>query len=387
MTAENFERALAHILVFEGGNDDDPQDPGGRTSRGIIQSEYNVYRRRKGLPTRDVWHADDAEIREIYRTSYWDKVRGDDLPAGVDVVLFDGAVNSGLGQQAKWTQRALGVEVTGRFDEATFAAIAADKDNDALIAGILSRRIAMLEGLRTWSRFGKGWSARVDSIRKIGQAWACGSVGPDPVDVLADGGHKKTSTSAPATEMADYEIRAVQAGLSSLGYPAGKADGAWGRLTIQAAIGFQHDHGLAETGQWSPECRTALDAALATRQTASVSDARAATTADDLRAAGSTTVAAADSTTQIGGAIGTVGTVVGIAKGADASGLADKIKDATDQVSVLKGSLDTLGDLGSWVAAHWWIAAIAAGVAVVWYGRKIIAARLGDHRSGANTAR
>jgi len=42
------------VRVFERGNDDDPQDPGGRTSRGIIQREYDKYSDRKGLPRRDV---------------------------------------------------------------------------------------------------------------------------------------------------------------------------------------------------------------------------------------------------------------------------------------------------------------------------------------------
>src|SRR5258705_8638798 len=69
---KNFDACLKPLLEHEGGNDDDPQDPGGRTSRGIIQSEYDRYRARKGKPKRDVWTADDAEVDEIYQTEYWD---------------------------------------------------------------------------------------------------------------------------------------------------------------------------------------------------------------------------------------------------------------------------------------------------------------------------
>jgi lysozyme family protein len=188
----NFERALARVLVYEGGNDDDPQDPGGRTSRGILQREYDVYRRRKGLPVRDVWTADQAEIIEIYRVSYWDAVRGDELPPGIDLVLFDSAVNSGVAQAAKWVQRALPIEpVDGHLGPRTFDAIQADADNDLLIDGILSRRLGMLQGLKTWSRFGRGWAARVANVKKIGQAWASGSVGPPPARVADLGGHRK----------------------------------------------------------------------------------------------------------------------------------------------------------------------------------------------------
>jgi len=44
----------------------------------------------------------DSEVRAIYRQNYWDAVRGDDLPAGLDLVAFDGAVNSGVSRGAKW---------------------------------------------------------------------------------------------------------------------------------------------------------------------------------------------------------------------------------------------------------------------------------------------
>ncbi len=49
-------------------------------------------------------------------------MRGDELPAGIDYVLFDGAVNSGPVQSVKWLQRALGVRVDGVMGEATVAA-------------------------------------------------------------------------------------------------------------------------------------------------------------------------------------------------------------------------------------------------------------------------
>ncbi|WP_292147890.1 hypothetical protein [Mesorhizobium sp.] len=43
-------------------------------------------------------------------------MKGDQLPAGVDYVVFDGAVNSGPKQSIVWMQRALGPLYKGRVD-------------------------------------------------------------------------------------------------------------------------------------------------------------------------------------------------------------------------------------------------------------------------------
>ena len=116
---ENFPACMAIVKKWEGGNDDDPRDPGGRTSRGVIQREYDRYRQAKGQPTRDVWTMADAERDEIFKAGYWDVVSADQLPAGIDLVTFDPAINSGPAQGVKWLQRALGVADDGRVGLAT----------------------------------------------------------------------------------------------------------------------------------------------------------------------------------------------------------------------------------------------------------------------------
>jgi lysozyme family protein len=63
----------------------------------------------------------DAELRAIYRNGYWDKVRGDELPAGLDMVAFDGSVNSGPARGARWVQQSLGVTVDGKVGPETIA--------------------------------------------------------------------------------------------------------------------------------------------------------------------------------------------------------------------------------------------------------------------------
>ncbi len=182
MAENNFVRCLPPILREEGGNDDDPHDHGGRTSRGIIQREYNAYRKRKGLPVRDVWSASADEIREIYHDQYW-MPWCEKLPLGVDLVYFDFAVNAGPGQAAKAMQRALGIVVDGRMGIATVQA-ATEADAGALVKRFSDRRRAFYRSLSQFSRYGRGWMSRTARIERLAAGMAAGAahVALAPID-------------------------------------------------------------------------------------------------------------------------------------------------------------------------------------------------------------
>lgn len=200
-----FERSMPKILIHEGGKVDDKNDPGGRTNQGVIQRTYDSYRRRKGLPLRDVYKMTDTERNEIYREQYWDLFKGDELPAGVSYVVFDGAVNSGVKQSVIWLQRALGVNADGIVGNQTIAALNVHPDHDKLIADILQRRMAFLKALKTWKFYKNGWTRRVNDVRATGQAWAMGSVGP-AIEFIPNGNKKAfiaDAKSLPSTGTAD----------------------------------------------------------------------------------------------------------------------------------------------------------------------------------------
>lgn len=163
MTAENFPPSLKIILREEGGNDDDPRDPGGRTSRGIIQSEWNVYRRTHPGRPEDVWQAPQADVESIYRTQYWNPYC-DELPSGVDLVFFNASVNSGRQQAVKELQRALGVGVDGMMGMETLGAAQMPQDYQALVHKMCEQRRAFYQRLKTFKTFGRGWMARTDRI-------------------------------------------------------------------------------------------------------------------------------------------------------------------------------------------------------------------------------
>lgn len=177
--------ALAAVLVHEGGYSNHPKDPGGATMWGITQRTYDAYRKGLGKKTQTVKNLSVQERAAIYKKNYWDAIKGDQLPAGVDYTVFDGAVNSGVSQSVKWLQRSLGaaytVAVDGIIGVATLAALKSVGDMDALVARICAARLAFMKALKTWKTFKNGWSSRVAQVKKLGQAWATGSVGPEPV--------------------------------------------------------------------------------------------------------------------------------------------------------------------------------------------------------------
>jgi lysozyme family protein len=221
MSVGDFPKALLRILVYEGGKVDNPKDPGGRTNKGITQGTYNAYRRQIGKAPQDVYLISDAEVATIYQLRYWNVMACDSLPAGLDLAVMDGGVNSGCGQSGKWLQHALGDTFTGTVDglmgPKTIQAIEDYGDVEKLIGAYCSRRLATLHSLKTWKTFGPGWSARIANVLKTSDAWASGAEAPHPVDVTAAGGHQKAKVTdikpAPISQITAH----ATAGISGIG--------------------------------------------------------------------------------------------------------------------------------------------------------------------------
>lgn len=174
----SYHDAMLIELKFEGGKDDDPVDPGGRTNQGVIQREFSAWLRKNGKPNRDVFTMTDVERDTIYFENYGQRIRFNELPPGVDLVVLDGAINSGPSQSVKWLQRALNLTPDGVLGNNTMQAVIDYPDHDDLIAKICASRMAFLKALKTFWHFGGGWTSRVNQLKKTGQAWAMGSIGP-----------------------------------------------------------------------------------------------------------------------------------------------------------------------------------------------------------------
>jgi lysozyme family protein len=163
---QNFEASLAHVLKHEGGWADHPADPGGATMKGVTLKTYSDWLGRQATKE-ELRNIPTEHLRTIYKARFWDAVRGDELPSGVDYVVFDMAVNSGPGRAAKMLQAAVGATPDGAIGPKTLAAVNA-QDPATLIATFQRNRQHFLEALPTFGTFGKGWTRRVTEAGEIG---------------------------------------------------------------------------------------------------------------------------------------------------------------------------------------------------------------------------
>ena len=171
MAAASYEVALTRLLRDEGGYGNHPSDPGGPTNFGITLADARRYW--KGNATADDVRAMPQTVaRKIYRERYWNALRCDELPAGVDYAVFDYSVNSGVGRAGKVLRRVLkladGTSIVS--DDVVAAANAAHAAD--LVNAICGERLAFLKALKTFPVFGRGWVARVDGVRTASLALA-----------------------------------------------------------------------------------------------------------------------------------------------------------------------------------------------------------------------
>lgn len=175
-----FGRALAFALRWEvgadpdGGYTNDPHDPGGETKWGISKRSY---------PGLDIANLTRAAAIAVYFRDYWtwngnQQSHCSILPAPLNVVHFDCVVNVGNRKTAKdgtpvlhrranmILQRALDVDDDGYFGPVTIRALEAG-DPGALAARAVRQRDLYYATLGTlYQRYGRGWHARTNDLRR-----------------------------------------------------------------------------------------------------------------------------------------------------------------------------------------------------------------------------
>jgi lysozyme family protein len=169
---DNFYTCLAFTLKAEGGYSDNPTDPGGPTNMGITLASYRQWSDDPNLDALQVQDMSERTARAIYRSLYWNPLRADALPAGVDLSVFDMGVNAGIWASARLLQRALGFtgeEVDGCVGPETLGT-AAKCDARAVVNDLAERQTAYYETLSDFSIFGTGWLNRTKARRSAALA-------------------------------------------------------------------------------------------------------------------------------------------------------------------------------------------------------------------------
>ena len=159
---DRFDACLPHILHHEGGWADHPKDPGGATMKGITLAVFREWTGKQS--TKDELRAiSDETVAAIYRKNYWFPSHCDKLPAGVDLIVFDLAVNSGPGRARRFLQEAVGAEPDGIIGAKTLAAVAALPPREVILR-LRNRRERFYKSLNTFATFGKGWMRRLSEV-------------------------------------------------------------------------------------------------------------------------------------------------------------------------------------------------------------------------------
>ena len=165
---ENWDKAFERVMKSEGGFVNHPSDPGGMTNLGVTKKNWENW----------VKHpVDEAEMRGLthekvkpfYKANYWDPVKGDELPSGIDYLTFDFAVNAGVGRAAKILQFALGTTADGVIGKGTIG-VALKADPDETIRKFSEEKEKFYKSLPTFGTFGKGWLNRVAEAKDLAES-------------------------------------------------------------------------------------------------------------------------------------------------------------------------------------------------------------------------
>jgi len=169
MMESNFNKCLDIILKHEGGYVNHPSDPGGMTNLGVTKRVYEEW----------VGHDVDEsvmrsltidDVAPIYKRNYWDKVKGDELPSGLDLCVFDFGVNAGTGRAAKYLQSIIGATADGAIGPRTIKLLGDYLDKhtvEDLVEHYQADRQSYYERLKHFETFGRGWTRRVNETTEL----------------------------------------------------------------------------------------------------------------------------------------------------------------------------------------------------------------------------
>jgi lysozyme family protein len=152
------------MIASEGKYVDHYSDPGGRTNLGVTQSVWENWVGRSSNE-KEMRSLTPEMVKPLYKKKYWDACKCDFLNLGVDYLVFDFAVNAGVGRSIKTLQKVLGVTVDGAIGPKTLQAVSFS-DKNKLILKFSDEKENFYKSLPTFSQFGNGWMNRIAQVKQ-----------------------------------------------------------------------------------------------------------------------------------------------------------------------------------------------------------------------------
>ena len=160
---DNFDSSLEAILAHEGGFSNHPSDPGGMTNLGVTRKVWEEWVGRK-VSENEMRKLTPKLVAPLYKARYWDAVKADQLPAGIDYLMFDFAINAGVSRSLKTAQKVVKVVEDGVIGNKTLAAIN-EYDVNKFVTDFSAAKENFYKSLPTFQTFGKGWIRRVSEAK------------------------------------------------------------------------------------------------------------------------------------------------------------------------------------------------------------------------------
>jgi lysozyme family protein len=187
---ENRQTWLEAVLKSEGGYVNHPLDKGGPTNFGITLRTLSEWRKEE-CTIEDVVQLTEEEACDIYMSAYWQVMRGDQLPGGVDLYACDFAVNSGPARAAKILQELVDTKADTFVGPKTIEAVRKQAPLQLLLA-YHGARMKFLLGRSNWDAFGRGWTNRCSEMLTLAQTKIAAKPG-----LVEAAGSKIIKTNAP----------------------------------------------------------------------------------------------------------------------------------------------------------------------------------------------
>ena len=166
---ENWDKSFELVIKSEGGYVNDPADPGGETNLGVTKAAWSSYLARP-IEDGEMKALTKDMVKPFYKKMYWDKLKCDSLPIGVDYAVFDFGVNAGTGQSAKFLQRAVGAADDGSIGPGTLSYVAR-MDKEEILNKFSEQKNQFYKGIverkPTQGKFLNGWLSRVAHVKEI----------------------------------------------------------------------------------------------------------------------------------------------------------------------------------------------------------------------------